>query len=78
MIEADEGRQNIRISDGPVPTIVLNAHEMLHPDSQPTSASPIILGTASVFVVVCHAGETCYVVAAVSKSVVFPLVLGGF
>jgi len=48
MVEADEGRQNIRISDGPVPTIVLRAHQMLHPDSQPTSASPIFLGTTSV------------------------------
>jgi len=47
-IEADEGRQNIRISEGPVPTIVLNAHQMLHPASQASSASPIFLGDASV------------------------------
>ena len=44
-IEADEGRQNIRISDGPVPTVVLRAHQT---DSQSSSASPVFLGTASV------------------------------
>lgn len=48
-IEADEGRQNIRISEGPVPTIVLNAHKMLHPISQASSASPVFFGNASVF-----------------------------
>jgi len=47
-IEADEGRQNIRICDGPAPTIVLRAHQLLHPVSQPSSASPVFLGTASV------------------------------
>lgn len=56
IIEADEGRQNIRISDGPVPTMVMRAHDMLHPDSQPSSASPIFLGTASI-------GETLHKIA---------------
>ena len=59
-IEADEGRQNIRVSDGPVPTIVLRAHQMLHPVSQPSSASPIFLGTASVI---------CYLLHALTKDV---------
>jgi len=60
MIEADEGRQNIRFSDGPVPTIVLRAHQMLHPVSQPSSASPIFLGTASI-------SETLYKIAVKSN-----------
>lgn len=52
-IEADEGRQNIRISDGPVPTVVLRAHQT---DSQSSSASPVFLGTASI-------GETLHKMA---------------
>jgi len=63
-IEADEGRQNIRVSDGPVPTIVLRAHQMLHPVSQPSSASPIFLGTASVI---------CYLLHALTKDVLKPV-----
>jgi hypothetical protein len=51
VIECDEGRQSVRVCDGPIPTIVLRAHE-LDPTVDTLADSlrprPIPLGNATV------------------------------
>lgn len=51
VIECEEGRQNIRVCDGPIPALVLRAHE-LDPSvdslAETLRARPIFLGDATV------------------------------
>jgi len=52
VIETDEGRQSLRVCDGPIPAIVLRAREQQDPSiygaADSARARPICLGDASV------------------------------